>query len=507
MSNQFYSYLSKIILDYFETKGLKQGDKFNIEFEKEEQVIQLYEALEKNEKVEPFIYRINDSVEYKSYCIVINGLRIIVAATINDITPDFLIRLRNLVGDESNPKFKNTAILFIHNTTLDSIVRGTESFFKEGMPFHPETIYKGIKEELQKSKLEDQDQHILEFTLKEKRKDLLQDHSSLFEYEDLLKVLNTGKIEREEYKNFGLFYDSNLTQEEGMIQKRLKENAELFQKIEAIHQYGNPDDELEKFLDEDGAKLLKNQQEWFDEDYKLVKISIDNKINEEDIKYEQIFVEGHIKYWDRPLGETTVKRRKRNIIIFNEENVEEINLEIVFNGHVKSVSLNQIKNKPIILSTSGKRIKATIHPQLEKASFFNIVYEDGVKYEFRVVVLSCNEKVFQNIKTFYTIHVRNKDELVLCNTDEEKICINQGKLNIRKEEVSKYNDEIIIGTDEEVQISFNGAEYEDEEYIKCNLIINNQIIPIAKQEEKERPTVITGVKVWKLKRENKEHLI
>ena len=49
-----------------------------------------------------------------------------------------------MVGHETG--YENKGILFIHNTTLDSIVGGTESFSKEGMPFHVNYIQNNIKE-------------------------------------------------------------------------------------------------------------------------------------------------------------------------------------------------------------------------------------------------------------------------------------------------------------------------------------------------------------------------
>ena len=43
MLDQFYSYLAKNIVKYFEYRKVKRGDKFNIQFEKEEEVRELYE--------------------------------------------------------------------------------------------------------------------------------------------------------------------------------------------------------------------------------------------------------------------------------------------------------------------------------------------------------------------------------------------------------------------------------------------------------------------------------
>ena len=50
MSNQFYSYLSSKIINFFTKNPLIPGSKYNIQFEKEEQVRELYEKLNLLEK-------------------------------------------------------------------------------------------------------------------------------------------------------------------------------------------------------------------------------------------------------------------------------------------------------------------------------------------------------------------------------------------------------------------------------------------------------------------------
>ena len=49
MSNQFYSYLSSKIINFFTKNPLIPGSKYNIQFEKEEQVRELYEKLKEND--------------------------------------------------------------------------------------------------------------------------------------------------------------------------------------------------------------------------------------------------------------------------------------------------------------------------------------------------------------------------------------------------------------------------------------------------------------------------
>ena len=131
-------------------------------------------------------------MKYKSYELDFNGVQLIISATIDDVQPDFLTRLRNMVGMESG--YERKAILFIHNTTLDSIMGGTESFAKEGMPFHIDSIQKDIKSELEGSSFTDVDKAIINMDLERKKNVLFQDNNSIFEYREVLDILNKGCI-------------------------------------------------------------------------------------------------------------------------------------------------------------------------------------------------------------------------------------------------------------------------------------------------------------------------
>ena len=210
MLNQFYSYLAKNVIEYFKYRKVKSGDKFNIQFEKEEEVLAMYEALKKESENKKFVYSISDAVNYETFSLDVDNTEVIVASTDENITADFLIRLRNLVGDETSEEFKDKAILFIHNTTLDSLVKGTESFQKEGMPFYTKNLVENIKKNLEKSNLKEEDKYILNFILNRMNSSILEDNSSIFQYSNILNVLNKGNIEKQDYREFGIFFDENL---------------------------------------------------------------------------------------------------------------------------------------------------------------------------------------------------------------------------------------------------------------------------------------------------------
>ena len=210
MLDQFYSYLAKNVVKYFEHRKVKSGDKFNIQFEKEEEVKSMYDALQAESNSKPFVYSTVNGSKYETYSIDINGTEVVVACTNEETTDDFLIRLRNLVGDEGSIEFKDSAILFIHNTTLDSLIKGTESFQKEGMPFHTKSLVKNIKENLKSSNMKEEDRYILDFTLNKMNNSVVEDNSSIFQYANILNVLNKGTLNKKDYNEFGLFYDANL---------------------------------------------------------------------------------------------------------------------------------------------------------------------------------------------------------------------------------------------------------------------------------------------------------
>ncbi len=94
MLDQFYSYLSDTIIEFFKANPLSPGAKYNIQFEKREQVEFLYEELKKNDSLyKEFKYTDKGEVKYTSYLLNYSNVKLIISATIGDIQPDFLLDL------------------------------------------------------------------------------------------------------------------------------------------------------------------------------------------------------------------------------------------------------------------------------------------------------------------------------------------------------------------------------------------------------------------------------
>ena len=498
MSDQFYSYLAEKIIEFFRANPLTPGSKYNIQFEKEEEVRNLYEKLKDNTYYRDYEYKDpNGEVKYNSYQLDFNGVQLIVSATIDDVQPDFLTRLRNMVGVE--PGYETKAILFIHNTTLDSIMGGTESFAKEGMPFHIDSIQKDIKSELEGSSFTEVDKEIINIDLERKKNVLFKDNNSIFEYREVLDILNKGCINREQYKDFGLFYDSKLSEFEGKeLKNRIKDNALYFNRVDEIHNYGTPETQLEKYFEEKGIEKLKGN-DWKDVEYKEVKKSVDEKKLIKPLEYLSASQE-----WDKEEGPSKAKSRIRNIIVFNENRAESVDLEFSFDDYLRKEYIYKTEGE-VDASTSGKKLKVTIKDIEGKSNFYKVIYKDEkVKFEFKIVMLKCNEKYLESIKSRFSLVVKKKEQYISVNTNDSSITFNEfAEGNATNYEIDSNNDVINIENDEKLTVKISeNFEYEnDSDLARFNLKIGNELVPIGMVGTTEKVVPIEGFKVWKLKRE------
>jgi len=509
MLSPFYNFLATRVIDFLQTMEIKPGDKFHIQFEKKEQVKSLYNALAKAQSIEKFAYKTKSNGFYQTYCLKSDNTIVIVAATDDKISPDFLTHLRNKVGTPQE-NFSNTAIVFIHDTTLDSLIKGSVGFHKESMPFHIKSITKDLKEQIKKSKLSLGDREILYLSIKKKDLTDFEDSTSIFEYGEILSAVYNQHIDLQHYKDFGLFPDSMLSSEVDpkQIKRRLEENFELFNKVDKVHKYGNPDQDLEKSFDKKGINSLKDQT-WAGVDYKEVKLSADKRKEEKPVVYMDSQIkessEG-VVYWERPDGTSAVKSRIRHIILFNDQRIEEINLTFSFDDFLKSEYLKVEKHGDALGSISGKKIKLKIIHTKAQTSFSKVTYKDEhAKFEFRVCIVEVYQGILDAIKGNYTILGKPGGEVIAVNSDEDIIINPSG--DDQRLEVIVADGQIIELENEDEQLILNmnlPPSDEDNLLIKLMLIVGSSHIPLGFKDGAEKPKIITGANVRKLKLEKKE---
>lgn len=503
MSNQFYSYLSGKIITYFRNNQLKAGDKYFIQFDSIQQVEKLYLELKSNTIAQPFTYR--DELRNETYCtyeLQFNQIQLIIASTFGGLHPDFLATLRNTVGVE--PGYENKAILFIHNSTLDSILGGAGSFHKEGMPFNIAAIENDIIAKLENSDFNDIDKEILKMQLENKRNELYGGVSSVFDYEDILSILERSQINVSEYARFGLFPDDLLSNYRGAkLRQRLEDNASNFAKVAYIHNYGISDLQLERYYDAKGVDRLR-QDDWSSTLFSDIEKYIANKKNKTIIEYLPDVHNSLL--WDREEGNTKAKSRIRNILVFNENKEPTVELSFSFTEYIKMQ--NVISDTTKIKSfCSGKKISVQITPTDNNATFCSLKYKtDEATFDMRIAVVNCAKKYLESIRTSYSVVVSNKvdENAILINSDENEIVINHCGDKEQRVTIKDLNQKIYVEDDKMLlDISEQYPYSNDTDLVKFRLCINDSIIPMKKNSEIEKPVVIEGLKIWKLKRDHK----
>lgn len=517
MSKHFYNYLAERIRSFFNETNIQPGEKYHIQFERAEQVESLVEQVDSLPESEAFYMQTEEGV-YQSVCLVATEAKVLIASNSDEVTPDFLTTLRNKVGTQEEP-FIDKAMLLIHNSNLDSLVQGMTSFSKEGMPFHIDSIERNLQEMMISSSLSPAEKQILKFSMAaNKAQQGIHEQVTLFDYEKILTVLNNQKLEDKDYKDFGLFQDSelfNTPMKDKQIQERLSQNQALFTNVEMAHQYGPIDSSLERYFDDQGVRMLSGS-DWQDTDFGNVARSNNKKLEGKGLEYvessKKLTLEG-LSYWERADGETKSKQRKRNIIVFNPQQDKKITLEFPFNDFIKNdfISKNIIKYN-IHSEPSGKKIKVELTHAPGQTTFYGVKYKTDVSqtYEFKIAVVETEEKWLQAIQTSYTVNLvkaRSRHSSILINSDDEQWIFNKDQPDVMKVQLMEdfADNQFEVGETDELVVSKNPDMANEEELIHFVLKLSNTEIPLSIQDVVERPIPIGGFSVWKMKREKQEH--
>ena len=136
-SNQLYKYISTLIVDYFEAQKIAPGERFNLYLEDDEHVKGLYKELkasEANDGEFSYMHPEGDGSTYNTFYLQIGDTQVLIASSEN-ASEDYFTMLRNQVADQKED-FEGKAILILFSGKLDSLLGGSGSLIKEGMPLH-----------------------------------------------------------------------------------------------------------------------------------------------------------------------------------------------------------------------------------------------------------------------------------------------------------------------------------------------------------------------------------
>lgn len=258
MLNEFYDFIAKKIYSFYQTEAsegtLLKGESFCLKLDDEDMVVEVTKALrqfaQNNNSIGEYRYACGDGSEYKTYTLKVLDDEVIIAAQIDGMTNDFLCAtLRNAANDAQKP------ILMISSNPIDSAKSGSRDMSASGMPFHAEQLMQEIHKMVNDStQLTDTEKRILQFELKRRDSDVFSDKASIYEYKDLLAIMSSGKIDNNNFAGFRLFAVDGktdyLTYGNSQIDKEIKNNNDLFEKIDRGIRFGNLEVELSKVFEE-----------------------------------------------------------------------------------------------------------------------------------------------------------------------------------------------------------------------------------------------------------------
>lgn len=514
MSNQFYNYICELLLGYFKERPIKAGDRFYLQLDKIEDVEELVQAFQQQKNVTQFVYKHTLGEPYKTFSIEVQNIQLVIACTTDEVKPDFLVTLRNQVG-EQNGVWKDTALLSIVSEQLDSIQGGSSDLQKEGMPLHPNFLVKKLKKEIEDSTLDKTAQIILLENMEMIKQEQLYQQVTFFEFEEIFSTLAKGTIEDKDYQKFALFKDEDLATFTGnKLKERLHLNRELYDYVRKIHDFGLDAEELEKKFSSDGSSKLK-REDWMEMNFSDVNRFYQENIDlhkKTSITLKELSIKDKLKYWDKPHKETAVGERKRHIVIFNPECKEEIQLHASFSiqgGNIKSLSNKFVKvppafKKDVEVSVGKINLSAHIKAKRDQPTFARISYKHDNKstlgVELFIVVLPVEPYILDAYKTTYL--VAPSKGLIELQHEGNELSFGQG-YNKKKIEVYEDQSTVDFDLDDQLIILPQPEAFNDEEEMQVNirLVENEVVVPILLKNELPESTPINGARIWKLKRE------
>ena len=500
MSNQFYDYLSKKLMYFFEENELNPGDRFFINFDNEDQVVNFYNSLKKN-ATNVFKYKYSEEFgSYETFLINFDNVDLITATS--SVKSDFLVTLRNEVS-KLNGDWANKALLIISDDVKDSINEGMINLQDEGYPFSLNYIANNLSDDIQESNLSPFDRDVLNVFLENNTERALY-KNTLWDFEEVLSIINKEKIEPGDFKGLDMFYDSGLSAISNSTSRknRIKNNQKLFLEIDDVANFDEFLPKIEKIFDKKGINELTTNDDWHKADYKILLTSIDDYAKKTGkIRYIDSSVKNGLFYWEKPEKDTVAGKRKRHIIIFNDKNLDEISISFTFDKNLSRSFLK--KSSQSEGSISKKKLTFNFECNSNAPTFRRYVYEheDLTKnnFSFNICVLSVEDDLLSSISSIYNVDSNNKK--ILINQDYGHLKFGNG--DVSEVVVSENNSDFEISDNKAIEINIEDSFILDEDNVEFNLINNNLVMPFMIKKLNPKTPPIKSIQVWDKKRVNK----
>lgn len=506
MSNQLYKYIAHLIVEYFKEQGISAGERHNIFLENEKHVNGIYSVLKDLENIESeafsYLHPESGTFEYETYFIKIGGTEILIASS-ETATDGFLTTLRNSV--EQNGLLSGKALFIFYSGRLDSLDDGSGSLEKEGMPLHHQSFRVKLEEQILASEeFEDYQKEVLFEAIKRKTNSVVEDNNSIFDYENVIECIGDHKITPYEYNKLGLFPHSDLAtlSNKEDIKKAIGANFDTYEEFENVHLHGNTESYFERKVTEAGKKALISK-DWGAHDFSKIKRWIDDKKNVNPPIIKDISLpNGEVfqKLWKKEDGTSVTAKRSNSIIIFNPEKEYPYELELRFDKSTQGSGIS-FKSQKIDISSSGHPLKVTINKFLDNEIHSLVTYTDqesNKKYKFRILELPWDSNVLRNFETNFQIN--NKHQLLI---EDSKGLVFNPDVEVQIKSDLKTSKDYPFENNTQLELRIDDNEVNGDDLIPFSISSDGVTLELAIKPEYDPPKIISGLDVWKEKRQFK----
>lgn len=525
MSNQYYNFLNKELIKYFENSYIKPGDRYFLILNSDEEINNLKHSIEYSK--ENFVYKfLSKEFSFETIYYTLNDKKVIFIFANNGITHDFLVTIRNKVSLQKD-EWKDSIVVFMIKEDLDSITGGAFDLSKKGAPFHTSSLRNNLAKILKNTnnQLTSHESSILEFIVSKNFEDDLIKYT-LMDFESVYSIIEQGKILDNDYLNLGLFKDKQLdTYTEKEIGKRLEENKELFDTIQSIHDRGNIEDQIkEKFDGKANVKLQKDT--WHESDFETVKRSKEAMDSLKKVKLD--FLEEDfqnqfkdIEVWDRPSGKTKAKLKERNIIIFKNNSLlkniilpfsknTDINSDYVISRGIKLFNLTKNSKTHVDFKTRNRSnllVDLSSTP-FEDEYYFEFSYRhnnnSSLTFKFRILLVNFNSKLVENIKTKYKLKYDPSLKKLEISLDNSENLLSFNEQNGDYIKVQKVEEQYSL--EHNNKFDFSPLINNDEVHIYFIININNISYKIKINDFVNKPVPVSSSNLIRYVYEKKESM-
>ncbi|MEK4249485.1 DNA phosphorothioation-dependent restriction protein DptH [Paenibacillus sp. FSL W7-1287] len=441
MLNQSYNNIAELILNYFDEHTFYPGDRFYLQLESQEEIDLLLQSLQTtgSNRIETFTFSHEQSTDqYQTFSILLdNQIKLVIAATNDTVTADYLVMLRNQTGEQQGV-WNNTMLLSIVQSSLESITNGSKNLQIEGMPLHVDSIISTLHEKIQNSTLSISEKEILFQRMSDIQFEQSFQQITFHDFIDIFKIVENNGLLPENYKQLGLFFDTDLESYRGKaMRERLQANKDLFQYIqkhdERAQLTGDYSIFEKKFLPKDIEEIKKNDWTGFNFSKIYTMNENFNKQNKHSqVKFSRIISTSTDIIWERPTSDHTAGGlRKRHVIIFsNSKEPITLGLEFDVSSNISKLerSFSKIKqsfNCDCIMKITKNIINLEITSQSNGLSALKYIYKHEDKTtlscEFNILILPVKSMYFSKYLTNYQVDISSRSVFLRLPIETESL--------------------------------------------------------------------------------------